>query len=59
MKFMFAAIVACAAFFTVSDGALAQAKKKDGQTCAQRCSTYCQGRHHNCFDKCSTLRCNR
>lgn len=57
MKFVFAAAVACAALFAVSDDALAQAKKKSGLTCAQQCSNYCQGRHHNCFDRCSSIKC--
>jgi hypothetical protein len=34
--------------------ALAQGKKKAaGMTCGQKCSAYCQNRHHNCFEVCS------
>ena len=59
MKFAFATIIACATFFAASDGAFAQSKKKESMTCGQRCSAYCQGKHPNCFDRCSSLRCNR
>jgi len=59
MKFVFATAFACLAFVAISQDAIAQGKKKEGagMTCAQRCSKYCEGRHQNCFDRCSTLRC--
>lgn len=58
MRLALAVAFACAALFAATDGALAQAKKS-GMTCAQRCSAYCNsgGKHHNCFDRCSTTRC--
>ena len=56
-------LVACAALLVVPELAQAQAKKDQGKgagmTCAQRCQKFCEGKHHNCFDRCSTLRCNR
>ena len=60
MKLVLAAAFACLALATVSGDALAQSTKKKegaGMTCAQRCSQGCQGKHHNCFDRCTTIRC--
>ena len=60
MKLLLAAVFACLAVVTISEAALAQGSKKGaGMTCAQRCSAYCNsgGKHHNCFDRCTTIRC--
>ena len=60
MKLVLAAVFGCLALMTISEDALAQSTKKKagaGMTCAQRCSKFCEGKHHNCFDRCSTLRC--
>lgn len=49
----------CAAILWTGATGVASAQPKKGQTCAQYCQQMCQGKHHNCFDACSTRRCNR
>ena len=58
MKLALAVVFACLAVVTISGDVLAQGTKKGaGMTCAQGCSKFCQGRHPNCFDKCTTIKC--
>ena len=61
MKVVFAALLALATMFGTLDLGFAQTKKDKGGglTCAQKCNQFCQNKHHNCFDRCSSLRCNK
>lgn len=57
MRVTFAMV--CAAILWAGAAGVASAQPKKGQTCAQWCQQVCQGKHYNCFDTCSTRRCNR